>query len=261
MSQLQPCTLITGATGGLGNHFAVLAAQNSEQRLVLVGRNVEELKKLVVELSLPTQTLLIETDLSQTEASIKKIAQVLEKNTLWVETLVNNAGFGAFGAFLETDGQKEQSMIAVNIATLTALAKLVLPTMKEHNRGKILNVASVAAFFPGPYMSVYYATKAFVLSFSLALHEELAQTKIHVTALCPGPTETKFAQSADAEKASVFQGKLASAQDVATFGWQALQKNQSVAIHGQKSVATVALTRILPPAFVAKIIGKIQKPA
>lgn len=257
----QPCTVITGANGGLGQEFVKLVAKNTTQTILLVGRNKAELETIASDTQTTNTLIIVLADLENTAQSIKKIAESLEKNKLWVETLINNAGFGAYGAFTQTDGQKEQEMIIVNIATLTALTKLVLPEMKKHNRGQILNVASVASFLPGPYMAVYYATKAYVLSFTLALREELRDTNIRITALCPGPTETGFAKLADAQKASIFRGTLATAQDVAEFGWNALQKNKDVAIYGWRNRVTIALTRIVPLSLVARMVGKLQKPA
>lgn len=261
MSQSQACTLITGANGGLGQYFVQHAANETKQPLLLVGRNREELQKIITDNNLEARAHTIVADLSETKASVNKIAEFLKTHDLWVETIINNAGFGLLGSFVDTDGEKEQAMIAVNIATLTALTKLVLPQMKEHNQGKILNVASVASFFPGPYMAVYYATKAYVLSLTLALREELSQTNIHVTTLCPGPTKTGFSKLAEAENAGPFRGKLASAEEVADFGWRSLQNNTAVAIYNWRNVILVRISRFIPLVFITRVIGKAQKPA
>lgn len=258
MSQPLPCTLITGATGGLGQYFVEQAAQSQSQPILLIGRDKKKLESVAQKNKLNNRAICIEADLSDTATSIKIIEDALIKNHLWVETLINNAGFGLFGTFAETEIQTEQEMISVNITTLTALTKLVLPQMTSNNRGNILNVASVAGFFPGPFMSVYFATKAYVLSFTLALKAELQNTNIHVTALCPGSTDTGFIQEAKAESASIFQGKLADPQSVAAFGWRSLQQNKGVAIHGQKNFFIVALTRIFPLSLLAQLSYKVQ---
>lgn len=258
MTSLQPCTVLTGANGGLGRGF--LHHLDTTQTVILVGRKKDELNKLISDFSLQDRSHILVTDLSQTQSSVQALEALLKKEHLWIETLINNAGFGLYGPFETNDAQREQEMIAVNIATVTALAKLALPQMKQHGHGNILNVASVAAFFPGPFLGVYYATKTYVLSFSLALRAELAGTDIHITTLCPGPTQTHFAHEAQAEKASIFQGKLADPKDVAQFGIQALAENKAVAIYGHRQKLIIALTRFLPLEWTAQVIAKIQKP-
>ena len=189
-------TLITGASSGIGLEMAkIFASQKSD--LILVARSKGALEQLATELKAAygVNAEVLVFDLNQTD-SPRKIFATVEAKGWQVHTLVNNAGFGDHAAFAEEDWSRIQSMVQVNITALLELTHLFLPKMKQVNAGNILNVASTAAFQPGPFMAVYYASKAFVLSFSEALHEELSDTEVHVSALCPGPTESGFQSAA-----------------------------------------------------------------
>jgi uncharacterized protein len=225
--------LITGASGGIGYEFAKLLAKDCNT-LVLVARSKDRLNTIKQELETASSAsvTVIDQDLADPGAA-EKIFHRLESEHIIVDILVNNAGFGDHGAFVETDWQKEEKMIAVNISALTEMTKLFLKGMVERKNGRIVNVASTAAFQPGPFMSVYYASKAYVLSFSEAIANELEGTGVTITALCPGPTATGFANAARMERSRLFRfGKPASATDVARFGYEAMKKGKTVAIHG-----------------------------
>lgn len=242
--------LITGASSGLGEEFAYIFAQNNYD-LVLVARSADDLERVAKKCRKHKVSVhIIACDLTADNA-----VQTVIDTSGSIDVLVNNAGFGGFGAFKKTSWDTEQSMIDLNIRVVTQLAKHYATSMKH---GKILNVASTAAFLPGPYMAVYYATKAYVLSFSQALAQEL-HPDISVTALCPGPTKTRFAKNANADSLSFFQGKLSSAQDVAQYGYTSLMKGKRVAVHGFKNKLLTFLTRILPRRFQAAIVASLSK--
>src|SRR5712692_6004686 len=180
--------LITGASGGIGYELAKLFARDS-YNLVLVARSADKLAQLAAELEKAYQirATVVAVDLAQPDGP-EQVFAATQKAAIEVDVLVNNAGFGQFGFYVETDLQEELQQIQLNIASLTHLTKLYVRPMVERRHGRILNVASTAAFQPGPLMAVYYATKAYVLSFSAALSNELQGTGVSVTALCPGPT-------------------------------------------------------------------------
>ena len=188
---MKKVALITGASAGLGVEFARQLSKRGHA-LVLVARRKERLEELAKELG---NARAVAIDLSKANATAKLLAD-LEAAGEEVEILVNNAGFGLIGRFAELDAKRERQMIDLNVGTLTDLCRAVAPQMIKRKSGAILNVASTAAFQPGPKMAVYFATKAFVLSLSEALHEELKPHGIRVTCLCPGPTRTEFGEVA-----------------------------------------------------------------
>jgi short-subunit dehydrogenase len=178
-----------------------------------------------------------------------------------VDFLVNNAGFGFPGAFAETDLERELAMIQVNLTALTHLTKLFLRPMVERGRGRIMNVASTAAFQPGPLMAVYYATKAYVLSFSEALAEELSGTEVTVTALCPGPTATGFAAAADMANRRLFKVRTPmTSVEVARQGYRAMMRGKRVVITGTANKLLAQSVRISPRRLVTKIAKSLQEP-
>ena len=220
--------LITGGSSGIGKEFAKLFSA-AGYNLVIVARDKAALD--VVANDLQTQfkntVTTIAVDLSEVGAAQKVFSEV-KKHHIEIEVLVNNAGFGSSGNFWEIDAQKETEEIHVNILTLTMMCKLFLPEMIERKSGKILNVASIAGFLPGPLMSVYYASKAYVLSFSTALRSEVKEKGVVVTTLCPRQTGTNFAHRADAEKRSAFTNNLLTPQQVAKAGFEGLMRNQDI---------------------------------
>lgn len=255
----QKTALITGASGGLGYEFAKLFAQNG-YNLGLVARSKDKLAQLANELEGKHRisVKVLAKDLSD-PASPDEIYAELQQESIPIEVLVNNAGFATYGFFAETDLAKELQMMQLNMGTLTHLTKLFLPNMLARKRGRILNVASTAAFQPGPLMTVYYATKAYVLSFSEALANELDGTGVTVTALCPGPTQTGFQARASMEDSKLVSGGLMDTETVAKIGYQGLMKGKVIVIPGLTNKALSLLPRFLPRTLVTQIVRKAQE--
>jgi len=244
----QPVVLITGASAGLGVEFArQLSAQGA--RLVLVARRKERLEELAAELG---KARAVALDLSAAGAA-KALLADLAAHDEHVDCLINNAGFGAGGTVAEVDPARQRQMIELNCGLLTELAALVLPAMLERKRGGILNVASTAAFQPGPGAAVYYATKAYVLSFTEALHEEVAGSGVHVTALCPGPTKTEFFEVADYGRGSRLERLGMESGPVVAAGLAGLSANKPVVIPGVMNKAGAQGHRFLPRAVLRKV--------
>ena len=257
--------LITGASSGIGLELAKCFAGDG-CRLVLVARNATALQSLARELQ---QTHKIETRVLTADLSLpetpKRIFNELRESGVTVDVLVNNAGFGALGAFAELPLQRQLEMLRVNISALTELTGLFLPGMIQRQRGGILNVGSVAGFEPGPGMAIYHATKAYVLSFTEALAEELIDTNLTVTALCPGPTTTNFGKVANFLKERQLKKiPKMSAEKVAQYGHDAYRKGRVLAIPGLSNHFLVFLVRIMPRRYVrkiAKLFNNTTKPA
>ena len=250
---MKKVALVTGASAGLGVDFARQLSKRGH-RLVLVARRKERLEELARELG---NARAVAIDLSRRDAAIKLLAD-LEANGEIVDVLVNNAGFGLIGRFAELDAKRERQMIDLNVATLTDLCRAVAPGMIKRKSGAILNVASTAAFQPGPKMAVYFATKAFVLSLSEALHEELKPHGVKVSCLCPGPTRTEFGDVAGFGGNGVFDRVAMESAEVVRIGLQALDKNRAVAIAGYVNKVGALSTRFAPRSVVRKIAGAIK---
>ncbi len=250
--------LITGAANGIGLEFAKIVAAKGYD-LVLVDINEAGLKSLSEEIrsKFGVQTFYKQQDLSQPEAATN-IKSFLDEEGLKVEILFNNAGFGNFGYFHETNWAKDQAMLNVHMVTSTQLMKLLVPSMIDQGYGRILNNASVAAFVPGPLMSTYHASKAYLLYFGTALNDELKGTGVTVTTLCPGMTKTGFAK-ANGNQDPDIKFNIASPYEVALFGFQKMQKGQSLAIPGFFNKLSTFLPRFLPRRTVAKMVGNIQR--
>src|SRR5580704_272179 len=214
--------LITGASGGIGEELARIFAAHKHD-LVLVARTEDKLQSLSAELSRAhgIQSRVLAADLSD-PAAPPRLFQALQDQRVTIDALVNNAGFGMRGAYAEVDYEIEARMIQLNVAAVAHLTRLFLPGMLERRSGKILNVASTAAFVPGPFMAVYYASKAFVLSFSEALSNEVQGTGVSVTVLCPGATRTEFAQAAGIADSELFRGPVMGGAEVAQIGYDAM---------------------------------------
>jgi short-subunit dehydrogenase len=251
--------LITGASSGIGHELTQLFAHDG-YNLVLVARNQKQLTQMADKLKekYGVSVKVISKDLSLASAP-EEILTELEQESIEIDALVNNAGFAAYGLFSETDLGAELQMMQVNMGTLTHLTKLFLPGMLKKRRGKILHVASTAAFQPGPLMAVYYATKAYVLSFSQALAEELHGTGVNVTALCPGPTASGFQKRAHMEDSKLFSGQIMDAQTVARVGYRGLMTNKTVVIPGLRNKLLVELVRFTPREMVPRVVRNIQK--
>ena len=252
--------LVTGGSGGIGLEIAKVLARNGFD-LVLVARKRDTLEAAAsqIEGKFDVRVQVFAADLRRPDAP-QEIFEFLHNENIPVEVLVNNAGFGASGEFAEIKVQRELEMIQVNIAALTHLTKLFLPAMIKRKSGRVLNLASTAAFQPGPGMAVYYATKAYVLSFSEALAEELRHSGVTVTALCPGPTRTEFAATADVGSSRLFTAfGIADAADVAEFGVAAMMDGRRVAIPGIKNKIVVQANRFAPRAVTTKVSRLLQE--
>ncbi len=248
-----PVTLITGASAGLGAEFARQCAARGEP-LLLVARRRERLEALAAQLGGTAHV--IAADLEAHDAAQALAAEVAARG-LEVGTLINNAGFGLAGRIAALSPERQRAMIDLNIGTLTDLSRLFAPQMVSRGRGGILNVASTAAFQAGPNMGVYYATKAYVLSFSEALHHELKGTGVRVSCLCPGPTATEFFQAAGM-KGKIFERMAADAPSVVRAGLKGLDRNQAVVVPGVMNKVGAQSGRILPRALLRRIVGAIK---
>ena len=251
--------LVTGGTSGIGYELAGLLARDGHP-LVLVARGQADLDRVAGELR-QRHGVAVETvaaDLSRREA-VEAVAAEVERRGIVVEMLVNNAGFASYGPFAESDLDHELAMIRVNIEALTHLTRRFLPGMLARRRGRILNVASTAAFQPGPLMAVYYATKAYVLSFSEALAEELRGSGVTVTALCPGPTATGFQERAALEESRLIRNRsLLDAHTVATVGYAGMLAGKRLVIPGARHWLTAEAVRFMPRRAVTSMVRRAQ---
>lgn len=253
--------LITGASSGIGYELAKLFAADGHD-LVLVARSVDALQKLAAELSdkHKVQCRVIPKDLCDPQAP-NEIYRELKQAGIAVDFLVNNAGFGTFGFVAETQPAALLEMVQVNVAALTQLTRLFVAGMVANRSGRILNVASTAAFQPGPLMAVYYATKAYVLSFSEALANELQRSGVTVTVLCPGPTLTGFQKRAHMETSPLVSGNLPvmGAAEVARIGYRALMKGKTLVVPGFVNRMLAFSVRLGPRKLVTAITRRIQE--
>lgn len=252
---MKKTVLITGASSGFGYEFVKLFAKDN-YNLILVARNIEKLEEIKSEFP-SSKITVVQKDLIQPN-SVKELYSEIKEKGLNVDILVNNAGSGLLGRFDKLDIGRQIDMIQLNVSALTELTHYVLQEMKQRRNGKILNVASTAAFQPGPLMAVYYATKAYVLSFSEALVEELRGAGITVTALCPGPSKTNFAKAANVEKTKMF-ARVMNADTVAKMGYKALMRGQRVVITGTLNKIGAYAAKFLPRRYVAKIAKAITR--
>jgi short-subunit dehydrogenase len=250
---VQPATLITGASSGLGAEFARQCAARGD-RVVLVARREDRLKQIAKEIG---GAEIIVADLSQPKAATQVAGEVIARG-LWTRTLVNNAGFGLIGKFERLSLARQLEMIDLNIRALTNLTYVVLNDMRLRGGGAILNVASTAAFQPGPNMAVYFATKAYVLSLTEALHEELKPHGIKVSCLCPGPTRTEFGDVAGFGGNGLFDRVAMESPQVVRAGLKGLDRNRAVVVPGLINKAVAASTRFAPRRLVRKISGSIK---
>ncbi len=248
--------LITGASSGIGLALAHVFARH-KYSLVLVARSEDKLHSLSQELSQKhgIQTTVLSCDLTD-KAAPQWLFDQVQQNNLSVDVLVNNAGYGDYGEFVHSDWEKIQGMILLNVLAMTHLTRLFLPAMLCKGTGKILNVSSTAAFQPGPMMAVYFATKAYVLSFSEAIAAETEDAGITVTTLCPGPTQSNFSELANMDKMALAnkanKDKFPTAAAVAEYGYSALQKGQVVAVHGLPNKLLTFSTRLVPRGLLRK---------
>ena len=254
-------TLITGASSGIGLELARICAA-SGQNLLLTARSAGKLESLAQELReghrLSVHTLA--ADLSKVE-DVERLIAFTRENGLVVDTLINNAGFGDFGFFHETGWEKDAQMIDLNVRSLTHLTKAFLPGMVQRGRGRVMNLASTASFQPGPYMAVYYATKHYVLAFSEAIANEVEGSGVTVTALCPGPTASGFQDAAAMKDSALVKGKkIPTAAEVAAYGYKAMMRGQTVAVHGMMNRIMAESVRFVPRKWATSIVRKMSMP-
>jgi hypothetical protein len=247
--------LVTGASSGIGYEFARIFAAH-QVNLILIARKKSALQRLARTLRDTTgvEVIVRKADLSKSEEAVA-IPRLLTARHLRLDYVVNNAGFGDFGRFTKTDWSKEAAMIDLNIKALTYLTKYAAIHMAKRRRGYIVNVASAAAFQPGPMMAVYFATKAYVLHFSEAIAEELAGTGVAVTALCPGPTQSNFWTAANKVEGFSFLSKnMPTAEAVAAYGYEAMLRGDRVAIYGLTNRLGALLVRFAPRRLVTWVL-------
>jgi short-subunit dehydrogenase len=257
VSSSRPVALITGASAGIGLAFAQALAERGYD-LIVTARRRERLEELATGLRVKHAGIRVEiivADLAE-GAAPEQIAAETARLGMTVELLVNNAGFGTHGRFESIAPDREREEIALNVAALVALTHAFLPAMLERGRGGVINIASTAAFQPVPWMSVYGATKAFVRSFSEALHEEVYARGVRVLALCPGPTATEFFDTAVAAP----RGPIRTVRDVVATGLRAYDKGVPLAIDGPSNQIVIRLASFMPRRWTTKIAGRIMHP-
>ncbi len=249
--------LITGAASGLGYEFSKLVIEDGYD-LILI--DIDKDKLCIVKKELEKITNQKITIISKDLCKQHVIAEIYDEiKSIEIDMLINNAGFGLFGKFCETAWEVEERMMCLHMMTSTHLTKLILRKMIKNKHGKILNIASLAAFHPGPFMSVYYASKSFLLSFSEAIANEVKGSGVSITVLCPGPTKTNFQKTVNnSSSKNKLTLNMANANEVATYGYEALKKKKVIAIPGFFNKVLAFLPRILPRNLVASIVLKIQ---
>ncbi|MDA3844242.1 MAG: SDR family oxidoreductase [Candidatus Kapabacteria bacterium] len=250
--------LITGASGGIGYEFAKVFAERGVN-LVIVARSEDKLNMLADELKNKHQidVKVIAKDLSSAQ-SVQEISEEIEEAGIQIDYLINNAGFAQFGKFADNDWQRESDMINLNISTLTHFTKLYLKKMISVGKGRILNVASTAAYQPMPMMAVYGATKSYVLSFTEAVAAEANGSGVTVTALCPGATKSGFGEDSGAGKSIMFNNfSTASSRSVAEYGYESMMSGKHSAIHGILNKIAAVKVRFLPHRWVTKLMMKV----
>ncbi|MGZ4112810.1 MAG: SDR family NAD(P)-dependent oxidoreductase [Tumebacillaceae bacterium] len=255
---MKQTALVTGASNGIGYELAKLLAKDG-YNLVLVARSESKLQQLAQDLHAQhgVAVKVIAKDLGLATAPEEIFAE-LQAAQVHVDLLVNNAGYGMYGNFAESELSEQLGMIQLNITALTHLTHLFLPGMIAKRQGRIMNVASTAAFQPGPLMAVYYATKAFVLSFSEALANEVQAQGITVSAFCPGPTSTGFGERAQLGQSKLFDAGVMDAASVARIGYAGWLKGQTVIVPGVRNQMLASSVRFMPRKTVVNIVRKIQ---
>ncbi len=262
MATQEKFALITGATSGIGYELAKLFA-NDHYNLVIVARNADELNTTAIELSQQygVEVVTLAKDLVQREAPQQVYEEVKAKG-IQIDVLVNNAGQGQYGLFIDTDLERELDIIQLNVSAYVSLTKFYLQEMVARNDGKILNVASIASKLPGPWQAVYHATKAFVLSFTEALRSEIKESDVTITALLPGPTDTDFFNKAQMQESKIVQeGDLADPVQVAKDGYEALMAGDDKVVSGLKNKLQTAVSNVMPDSMLADTMNKQQRPA
>lgn len=252
--------LITGGSTGIGAALAEVFAEHGHD-LILVARTREKLeaRRIAIQEKFAVDVVCMAEDLSDPDGP-RRIHQAVTERGLDVHYLVNNAGVGLYGKFATTDLNRELKMIQLNATSIVDLTKRFLLPMLERGSGRILNVASTAAFVPGPWMSVYYATKGFVLSFSEAIDYEIRPHGVTVTTLCPGPTESEFKVRAASERSRLFEAFLMDAPRVARLGYDSMMSGKLVAIPGLRNKLIPVVARLTPRSLVAALSHRAARP-
>ncbi|HWJ90283.1 MAG TPA: SDR family oxidoreductase [Flavisolibacter sp.] len=251
--------LITGASMGIGFELAKLFAEDG-YNLIIVARTRSDLEKAATEFSqFGVDVISITKDLFQPNAAFELYDEIRNRR-LTVDVLVNDAGQGQYGLFVESDIRRLLDIIQLNIVSLTTLTHLFLKDMVARNEGKILQVASIASELPGPWQAVYHATKAYVLSFTEALISELKDSAVSMTALQPGATQTDFFNKADMQDSKILESRLSDPAQVAKDGYEALMKGDDKVVSGFKNKAMVAMSNVMPEKMVAEQMNKMQRP-
>jgi short-subunit dehydrogenase len=253
----KPIALVTGASSGIGADLARELARDGYD-LVLAARSVEPMQKLAAELD--CKSTILAADLSKPGAAAE-LAREIQTRGLEIDTLVNNAGIGATGPFAESDAGRISEMLEVNVVALTELTRALLPAMVQRKRGRVMLVASTAAFQPGPFMAVYFATKAYVLSLGEAIAWELRGSGVTVTTVCPGPTVTNFVKAAHMEGSRLFNSPMVkpmTSAEVARIGYQAMKAGRRVAITGFANKMVAMSARFSPKSMVLGIAASVN---
>ncbi len=260
MGSNRKTALITGASGGIGLELSKLFAADG-YNLVLVARSGQKLQDIAADLrkAHSVEVTVLAKDLSAASAP-DEILATLQAQSILVDVLVNNAGFGVHGLFAETDLSQELNMLQLNVVTVTHLTKLLLPGMIERGFGRILNIGSTGSFQPVPLMAAYGASKAYVLLFTEALAEELRGTGVTATALCPGVTRTGFQARADVGQTLLVRIGTMSAERVAAIGYGALMRGQAVVVPGLLNKVLAFFVRLMPRALVARVARGTMEP-
>ncbi len=253
--------LVTGASGGIGLELAIVLARH-EHDVVLVARSERKLATLAEELhaTYGARATVIAADLADRDGAAR-VTDALAERAITIDVLVNNAGVGLSGAFAEHALSDELALLQLDIVSLVELTRRLLPAMLHVRRGRVLNVASTAAFLPGPFMATYYASKAFVLSFSQALASELRGTGVTVTALCPGPTRTGFADAARMQQTKLARSaNVMRADDVARAGYEGLVRGVPVVIPGIANKLLIESMRLAPRRLLTAVTRRLNTP-
>lgn len=253
--------LITGGSVGIGGALADAFAEHGHD-LILVARNRDKLEARGRDIRrrFGVQVACLPEDLTDAGAPAR-LHRAITDRSFDVHYLINNAGVGLYGQFATTNLDAELKMIQLNVTSVVDLTKRFLPSMIERRSGRILNVASTAAFVPGPWMSVYYATKAFVLSFSEAINYELKAKGITVTTLCPGPTESEFKVRAGSQRSRLFEAFVMDAPRVARVGYDAMMRGKPLAIPGLRNKLIPVAARLAPRSMVAELSHRAARPS
>ncbi|WP_145324851.1 SDR family NAD(P)-dependent oxidoreductase [Paenibacillus xylanexedens] len=250
--------LITGASSGIGEIFALEMASKGKN-IVLVARTESKLNQLAerIERTYQVRAEVIVSDLSEVEAP-RNVYEECQNRGIQIDILINNAGFATHGLFEQVDGSRQQDEIMLNVLAVTNMTHLFLPGLLQKKHGAVINVSSTAAFQPDPYMAVYGATKAFVLSFTEALYEENRKRGVQFLALCPGSTETSFFDVVGAEEASV--GKRDTPEHVVAVAMRALESGKPYAVPGAQNYWTAQFSRLMPRKSMLRIVGSMLRP-